>query len=99
MMFHVELLDSFPTVCQPGAMLEVNERQHLAQKLTLRRRLPSPQVCRAVREMAGVTTSDVAQAVGVSRQTISNWETGKRSPRGQHLEAYLEILELLREAK
>src|SRR5882757_9414445 len=54
-------LDSFSTVCQPGAMLEVQERQVLAHKITLRRQLPSPEVRRAVREMAGVTTSDVAE--------------------------------------
>lgn len=64
----------------------------------MRRGLPSPESRRAIREMAGVSTADVAQALGVSRQTISNWETGKRSPCGAHLEGYLEILSLLRES-
>lgn len=91
-------LDSFPTVCKPRRMLQAQERQSLAHKITLRRQLPSPETRRAMREMAGVSTADVAAALGVSRQTVSNYETGKRSPRGRHLEGYLEILEMLRGA-
>ncbi|MFD5370789.1 helix-turn-helix transcriptional regulator [Streptomyces sp. NPDC127103] len=79
-------------------MLEAQERHSLAQKITLKRRLPAPEICRVVREAAGVSTADVAEALGVSRQTISNWETGRRVPRGRLLVGYLEVLDLLRES-
>lgn len=68
----------------------------MLRKLALRRQLPPPRSCRAIRELSGVSTADVATALGVTRQTVSNWETGKRAPRGPHLEGYLELLELLR---
>lgn len=77
-------------------MLEAQGRQALLRKVALNRQLPPPRSCRAIRELSGVSTGDVANALGVTRQTISNWENGKRSPRGPHLEGYLELLDLLR---
>ncbi|MEU6279472.1 helix-turn-helix transcriptional regulator [Streptomyces sp. NPDC047028] len=77
-------------------MLEAQGRQALLRKVALQRQLPPPKSCRAIRELSGVSTEDVANALGVTRQTISNWENGKRSPRGLHLEGYLELLDLLR---
>jgi DNA-binding transcriptional regulator YiaG len=77
-------------------MLEAQGRQALLRKVSLHRQLPPPKSCRVIRELSGVSTADVANALGVTRQTISNWENGKRAPRGPHLEGYLEILDLLR---
>lgn len=34
-----------------------------------------------LREKAGLTQRQVALAVGVTDQTVSNWETGQRVPR------------------
>jgi DNA-binding transcriptional regulator YiaG len=61
----------------------------------LRRRLPSPELRRAIRANAGVTTTEVAEAVGVTRQAVSSWERGTRSPQGGTLRAYLEVLDEL----
>jgi DNA-binding transcriptional regulator YiaG len=36
---------------------------------------------RAVREQAGLSLRDVAQAVGVDAATLSRWETGRSMPR------------------
>jgi DNA-binding transcriptional regulator YiaG len=70
----------------------------LRRRIALRRELPSPQVRRALREGAGVSLTEVAEAVGVSRQAISHWELGQRTPRGEYLDRYLEALRILREA-
>jgi len=52
---------------------------------------------RAIRLAAGVSITQVAQEIGVTRQAVHFWETGIRRPSGPHLVAYVEILELLRE--
>jgi DNA-binding transcriptional regulator YiaG len=62
------------------------------------RRLPPPPTRRALREAAGLTTEQLGHVLGVTRQTVSNWETGRRTPRGAQLESYLEALRFLREA-
>jgi DNA-binding transcriptional regulator YiaG len=67
----------------------------LAAYARLRRRLPSPALRRAIRANAGVSASDVAKAVGVTRNAVGHWERGERTPRGQVLAAYIEVLEEL----
>jgi DNA-binding XRE family transcriptional regulator len=59
----------------------------------LRRRLPAPAARRLIRERAGVSQAAVASAVGVARPAISRWESGKRTPRGEHLKRYVAALE------
>lgn len=39
----------------------------------------------AAREDARLTQDDVAEALGVSRQMVGYWETGRRTPRHEHL--------------
>jgi DNA-binding transcriptional regulator YiaG len=63
--------------------------------LRLRRELPPPERRRAIREAAGVSMTPVARALGVSVQTVWNWETGRRRPSTEHLQAYVDVLELL----
>ena len=63
-----------------------------------RRRLPSPEARRVLRERAGVTQQDVAAAVGVTREAVSQWEAGRRDPRPPRLARYLEVLDRLAEA-
>lgn len=60
--------------------------------------LPSTATRRALREAAGLTTEQLAQVLNVTRQTICNWELGRRDPRGHQRLAYLEALRFLREA-
>jgi transcriptional regulator with XRE-family HTH domain len=58
--------------------------------------LPNCAARRAMRAAAGLTTADLAEIVGVSRQTICNWEAGRRTPRGEDLRRYREALDAMR---
>ncbi|MFC7488779.1 helix-turn-helix domain-containing protein [Knoellia sp. CPCC 206453] len=78
------------TTAQNGAALELGERARLA------RRLPSPALRRAIRLEAGLSTVQLGRAMGVTRQAVSQWETGTRTPRGDHLIAYVAVLDELR---
>ena len=61
----------------------------------LRRRLPAPAARRQIREAAGVSQIHVARELGVTRGAVAYWEIGSRTPRPQHLAAYLAILDHL----
>lgn len=50
---------------------------------------------RALREAAGISAAELAQDLSVSRQAVAQWERGERTPRGAHLEAYVQALETL----
>lgn len=43
------------------------------------------------RHMRGWNQAELAQRVGVSMQTISDWETGRRQPRLGHLQALIAL--------
>lgn len=60
-----------------------------------RRRLPDPQARRALRKRLGVSQRMVADAVGVSRPTVTRWESGQATPCGEVLKRYLDALALL----
>lgn len=47
---------------------------------------------RAARKAAGLNQEDVANVVGVAKSTVSEWETGKRSPDVELLETIAECL-------
>jgi DNA-binding transcriptional regulator YiaG len=73
-------------------------RDHLEdalQRERLRERLPRPEVCRSLRETAGLTQADVARAVGCQRASVSRWEAGKRRPRGDLADAYIRVVQRL----
>jgi DNA-binding XRE family transcriptional regulator len=61
-----------------------------------RAKLPPPPVRRALREGAGVKQEDVANVIGVTRETVSRWESGERGVHRRHVVAYVELLEFLR---
>ena len=61
----------------------------LAEKVRAKRSLPSPGACRALRLVAGATQADVAEAVGVHRETVARWENGSRHPTGQRIVQYV----------
>ena len=60
------------------------------------RHLPPPASRRSLREAAGLSTATLAQILGVTQQTIRNWESGHRVPRGEQLASYLEALDAMR---
>jgi transcriptional regulator with XRE-family HTH domain len=61
--------------------------------------LPSPAERRRLREAGGLSQQELADVVGVTRQAISQYESGSRlRPRGQILGRYVEALRALREA-
>jgi HTH-type transcriptional regulator/antitoxin MqsA len=70
----------------------------IRDKVRTHRSLPPPAVRRALREEEGLTQDDVGQAIGVHRETVSRWERGQRTPRGEHRAAYTDLLQELRES-
>ncbi|MGW1216543.1 helix-turn-helix domain-containing protein [Streptomyces sp. NPDC002499] len=54
--------------------------------------LPSPKERRRLRESGSLTQAQVAERVGVSRETVRSWETGRTTPRGDKREAYAKLL-------
>ncbi len=67
----------------------------ITDALRLRRALPEPKTRRTLRVAAGITQSEVAEAVGVSRGAVCRWEAGSREPRGRTRRQYAEVLALL----
>jgi transcriptional regulator with XRE-family HTH domain len=79
-------------------MNEERLNQALAQARR-RRDLPDPPARRALRQRAGITQVALARALDVDPATVSRWEGGERVPSGEHLTAYLVVLDrLAREA-
>lgn len=62
-------------------------------------RLPRPRDARRQRERAGLTQAQLAAYLGVSRPTVTRWELGDRSPRGELRTAYKRALDELRGAR
>jgi transcriptional regulator with XRE-family HTH domain len=67
----------------------------LLERSAARRRLPDPAVRRLLRTRASLTQAELSTVVGVDRAAISRWESGQRTPRGETLDAYLDVLEKL----
>ncbi|WP_320782058.1 helix-turn-helix domain-containing protein [Streptomyces sp. CRN 30] len=61
--------------------------------------LPPPKARRRLREAASLTQAQLAARVGVTRETVRAWETGRTTPRGRKREAYAkQLARLAREA-
>lgn len=60
--------------------------------------LPEPAQRRALREAAGLTQRELADALRVDRTTIAHWESGRHTPNGKLLDAYVDALRVLQEA-
>jgi transcriptional regulator with XRE-family HTH domain len=69
--------------------------EDLLQVARRRRGLPDPELRRVIRERAGVSQAQIPAVLGVERAAISRWESGERSPRVPHRDAYAEVLERL----
>lgn len=48
-----------------------------------------------VREKASLSQADLGRGIGVTRPTISRWESGTRRPRGEVAMRYLALLDAL----
>ena len=73
-------------------------RHQLNRAIQERRRreaLPDPAMRRVLREHAGVSQEILADAIGVSRPSVSRYESGSSTPRGSVLHRYLNVLDLL----
>lgn len=54
--------------------------------------LPPPGERRRLRESQSLTQAQVAERVGVSRETVRAWETGRTTPRGRRAQTYASLL-------
>lgn len=59
--------------------------------------LPPPAERARLREVEGLTQSQIAEALEVTRASVSAWETGRTEPRGAAREQYAELLRLIAE--
>lgn len=57
--------------------------------------LPAPQVRRQLRLAAGLTQSEVAEAIGVKRLAVAQWEAGRAQPHRGNRRAYTHLLRKL----
>ncbi|MEU9641519.1 helix-turn-helix transcriptional regulator [Streptomyces sp. NPDC048188] len=71
--------------------------ERIRSRLGILEGLPTPDERRRLREEAGLSQQDIADAVGSTRAAVGHWETGFRSPRGRLLTAYVDVLRVLRE--
>ncbi|KUO21582.1 helix-turn-helix domain-containing protein [Streptomyces dysideae] len=61
--------------------------------------LPPPKERRRLREAGSLTQAQVAARVGVTRETVRAWESGRTTPRGRKRKAYARLLDKLAESK
>ncbi|WP_053914636.1 helix-turn-helix domain-containing protein [Streptomyces sp. TP-A0875] len=59
--------------------------------------VPPPTARRRLRETAALTQAQLAARVGVTRDTVRAWESGRTTPRGRRAEAYARLLRTLAE--
>lgn len=76
----------------------VSTLEDLTVLVRARHALPEPAIRRAIRHAAGASLADVAAVVGVTRQAVSLWELGQRTPRGAALSSYVTTLRALQRA-
>ncbi len=68
----------------------------IAELIRLRARLPKPAERRAIRESLGLSRELVARELGVSQDTVYQWENGVAEPRTANLVNYVDLLDRLR---
>ncbi|MDH6141008.1 transcriptional regulator with XRE-family HTH domain [Kitasatospora sp. GP30] len=80
-------------------MTATSVAEQIRARLRVRNGLPNPDERRRIREAAGLSRRELADAIGVTRQAVGHWETGARqTPRGQLLDRYVAALRALQEA-
>ncbi|MEW2313579.1 helix-turn-helix transcriptional regulator [Streptomyces sp. NPDC006864] len=78
-------------------MTEKMSVESLLEEARLAKAMPPPEERLRLREAAGLTRAQVAEAVGVARGTVLAWETGKSDPTPPGRLPYLRLLEGLAE--
>jgi DNA-binding transcriptional regulator YiaG len=79
------------------AYLEQQERKRAAKgvpKASVEGRRFSPRGLKTHRQKLGVSAADYASLVGVTPQTIYNWEQGKSKPRDEQLASLVAVRDL-----
>ncbi|KUN03945.1 hypothetical protein AQI95_21130 [Streptomyces yokosukanensis] len=71
--------------------------EKIRSRLQVRRDLPMPEERRAIREAADLSQQELADAIGVTRQAVSHWEAGIRTPRGIFLDRYIDAIRAMRD--
>lgn len=64
----------------------------LAEEARLIRALPDHARAREIREKAGIGVTRLADELQISRMTLTQWESGKRQPRGDLRLRYARVL-------
>lgn len=72
-------------------------RERILERIRMRPALPPPSRRIEIRKSAGLSQQDLGEVLHVSAMSIHYWETGKRLPKPEHAEAYLEVLQALEE--
>lgn len=54
--------------------------------------LPSPKERRRLREAKSLSQAEIATKVGVTKETVRSWESGRTTPRGRRREIYAKLL-------
>ncbi|WP_410089807.1 helix-turn-helix transcriptional regulator [Streptomyces sp. gb1(2016)] len=78
-------------------MSEVNGVEALLEEARLTASIPPPAERQRLREAASLSRAQVAEAVGVGRSTVANWETGVSEPAPPGRLQYLRLLKGLAE--
>lgn len=73
-------------------------RTALLRRVRARQELPPPARRRQIREAAGASIADLAEALHVTKQTVWLWETGKANPNANNVVAYTGLLADLEKA-
>ena len=81
------------TLSPPQSLLVAELRRERAES----EHLPIPAMRKAIRESAHVSLARVAAILGVHRASVSRWESGKRTPRGEQRRRYKRLLDELKE--
>lgn len=70
-----------------------------APTLALVRELAADGTARRIRIAARLSLYDIARDLGVKAGTVSRWETGKRTPRGEAALRWAQLLNEIMEAQ
>lgn len=69
--------------------------EQLRERRAIADQLPPRGERRRLRTRVGLSQQDIADAVGVSRESVCRWETTDAVPRNEHLVRYVEVLGVL----
>jgi DNA-binding transcriptional regulator YiaG len=80
-------------------MRGMKDLDRLLSYTAAQRRLPAPDIRRALRERVGLAQQDIADALGVTRVTVTRWESGARTPQRANAASYAALLDRLAEER